>query len=507
MHDRATPHHVANLVAPVLAVALATGVLAGGSTPGDDCAIALPAVVGMNGPVNMFSMLGSSDIPANGSCAYLNWTSATRDAWWNFTAPIDGGSLSLDFCASNYDTSVVIYEGDCGALTRVACDDDSCAPAGPVYQSKISDLPVSGGDVYIRVGGYGGAAGNAAFVMGFVPFGSVRAWGDASAVSSLPADLGPVIAVAAGSSHALAIRSDGTVRAWGFNCCGQTNVPADLGPVKAIAAEGWQSMALRRDGVVRAWGFNSYGQSNVPSDLGPVTAISSGGEFSSALTAAGAVRVWGTSYDGVQAIPAGMGAVRAISAGSYHMLAIRSDGTVAAWGGNGYGQTNVPVGLGPVTAVAAGTGHSLALMPDGSVRGWGSNNYGQITPPALLGPVTKIAANGAVNASVDARGRVCRWGKFVHEAWGGGTVVTPTPNDLGPAVDVSISEAFCIAVTLTNPCSGDLDLSGGVDGADLGVLLSSWGPAPAGASTDVNHDGVVDGADLGAMLANWGGCR
>jgi len=39
------------------------------------------------------------------------------------------------------------------------------------------------------------------------------------------------------------------------------------------------------------------------------------------------------------------------------------------------------------------------------------------------------------------------------------------------------------------------------------VLLSSWGPAPAGASTDVNHDGVVDGADLGAMLANWGGCR
>jgi hypothetical protein len=50
---------------------------------------------------------------------------------------------------------------------------------------------------------------------------------------------------------------------------------------------------------------------------------------------------------------------------------------------------------------------------------------------------------------------------------------------------------------------GDLNGDGVVDGADLGILLSNWGPCD-GCPADLNGDGVVDGADLGILLSNWG---
>jgi hypothetical protein len=55
--------------------------------------------------------------------------------------------------------------------------------------------------------------------------------------------------------------------------------------------------------------------------------------------------------------------------------------------------------------------------------------------------------------------------------------------------------------------SGDLNLDGTVDGADLSILLSAWGvveEGSAGEIADVTGDGVVDGADLAILLGNWG---
>jgi hypothetical protein len=53
---------------------------------------------------------------------------------------------------------------------------------------------------------------------------------------------------------------------------------------------------------------------------------------------------------------------------------------------------------------------------------------------------------------------------------------------------------------------GDLNDDGEVNGADLSILLASWGPCPpkAACPADLNGDGVVNGADLGILLANWG---
>jgi hypothetical protein len=45
-----------------------------------------------------------------------------------------------------------------------------------------------------------------------------------------------------------------------------------------------------------------------------------------------------------------------------------------------------------------------------------------------------------------------------------------------------------------------------VNGADLGILLSQWGPNTPLTESDLNKDGFVNGADLGIMLSFWGAC-
>jgi len=74
-----------------------------------------------------------------------------------------------------------------------------------------------------------------------------------------------------------------------------------------------------------------------------------------------------------------------------------------------------------------------------------------------------------------------------------------------------IADAFAAVVaagkTVREPCSGDLDRSGTVDGADLAAVLGAWSSAgDPGIPGDANGDGFVDGADLAVVLGNWGGC-
>jgi alpha-tubulin suppressor-like RCC1 family protein len=84
-------------------------------------------------------------------------------------------------------------------------------------------------------------------------------------------ELSDVTAIAAGEYHSLALKSDGTVWAWGYNACGQlgdgittsTNIPVqvkELRDVTAIAAGKYHSLALKSDETVWAWGENYNGQ-------------------------------------------------------------------------------------------------------------------------------------------------------------------------------------------------------------------------------------------------------
>jgi hypothetical protein len=61
----------------------------------------------------------------------------------------------------------------------------------------------------------------------------------------------------------------------------------------------------------------------------------------------------------------------------------------------------------------------------------------------------------------------------------------------------------------TCECLGDILGDGRIDGADLGAVLSYWGPAtssPTSQACDIDKNGVVNGADLGILLSNWGTC-
>ncbi|HMN97215.1 MAG TPA: CotH kinase family protein [Phycisphaerales bacterium] len=61
------------------------------------------------------------------------------------------------------------------------------------------------------------------------------------------------------------------------------------------------------------------------------------------------------------------------------------------------------------------------------------------------------------------------------------------------------------AAPICSVVPGDLNGDGIVDGADLGILLGSWGPCAecADCPADLNGDCAVDGADLGVLLGAW----
>ena len=239
--------------------------------------------------------------------------------------------------------------------------------------------------------------------------------------------LSGVIAITqGGGGYAMALKSDGTVWAWGYNPSGQLgdgtttdrHAPVQvlgLSNVIAIASGSYHSLALKSDGTVWAWGSNYHNQlgngttDGIPSPtptqvrfldfvLSDVIAIATAGNHSLALKDNGTVWAWGnngngqlgdgTTTNGSFPKPVlGLGNVIAIATTDEHSLALKSDGTVWAWGYNGHGQLgdgtdtdrHAPgqvLGLSGVIAIASGDSHSLALKSDGTVWGWGSNyNY------------------------------------------------------------------------------------------------------------------------------------
>jgi trimeric autotransporter adhesin len=125
-----------------------------------------------------------------------------------------------------------------------------------------------------------------------------------------PEGLSNVVALAAGSGHTLALNRDGTVFGWGGNLVGEATGTPNLNPtnsftsgmvtidgkvlknVVSIAANTGYSMALKSDGTVVAWGHihNDYRTpATVPAGLSNVVAIAAGQFYSLAITTNAAV--------------------------------------------------------------------------------------------------------------------------------------------------------------------------------------------------------------------------
>jgi alpha-tubulin suppressor-like RCC1 family protein len=268
--------------------------------------------------------------------------------------------------------------------------------------------------------------------------------------------LSNIVAVSAGINQGLALRSDGTVWAWGSNQYGQlgngttgqsqptpTQVTGLTGVTK-IAAGGLFSLALRSNGTVWAWGYNQDGElgngttsnSSVPlqvSSLSRVTMIAAGSDSSLAvrtniLTGRQSVLAWGSNTAGelgdgthtARSTPVGVTGIGApgisgITAGDGFSLALGTDGSVWGWGADGYSQlgdspnppgTPVPVrtiapGSG-ITQLAAGVNHALALKSNGTVLAWGNNQNGGLgngTTYTSSGPVQVTGLSGAAQVS------------------------------------------------------------------------------------------------------------
>jgi hypothetical protein len=94
--------------------------------------------------------------------------------------------------------------------------------------------------------------------------GTILAWGfNSYGQTNIPPALNNVVAVAAGGGDSMALQANGRVLEWGANEFNQTNIPAGLTNVVAIALSTFtpnHSLALKSDGTVIAWGDNLSGE-------------------------------------------------------------------------------------------------------------------------------------------------------------------------------------------------------------------------------------------------------
>ncbi len=215
---------------------------------------------------------------------------------------------------------------------------------------------------------------------------------------------GKVTKMAAGMGHSLALLEDGTVWAWGDNQFGQLgdgtlidrNVPVPVqgfdGPVLSIAAGDNHSMALQENGRVYTWGANDKRQIGTSRSFVYTAECPQGRyesdqreeSFSIAKFVVTRLSAAGCDYN-----PVILEDIVAIAAGDSHSLAMAAGGPVYSWGNRNHGQLgreyistrwinpveNLP---GTPRAISAGTEFSLALLNDGTVWGWGRNHLRQI---------------------------------------------------------------------------------------------------------------------------------
>lgn len=244
-------------------------------------------------------------------------------------------------------------------------------------------------------------------------------------VAGLPAD---VVQVAGGYDTGYALRANGTVWVWGTNGgsfgngsygtgCDQSPVGAGcraLTPVQvpgltgvvSISATWNATFAVKSDGTVWAWGHNGAGQLGIGTFGGPACDTN--------VLAPNCIALSPTQIPGLT------GVAEVVHGGAAATYALKTDGTVLSWGFNGAGQLGNgttgdcstpdgpdcvqpspgPVsGLTDVTDVAAGANHGLALRSDGSVWTWGSNAFGQIGGDALWSDVpTRLAGVSGASA-------------------------------------------------------------------------------------------------------------
>ncbi len=240
--------------------------------------------------------------------------------------------------------------------------------------------------------------------------GTVVGWGNPADSRTNVPDSNDIVAIAAGQEFTLALKEDGSIIGWGRDNRRQiTDIPLENDFV-AIAAGHWHGLAIRDDGSAVGWGYNADGSNQATAPTGYDFMAIGGGAFHSAAVrgdgTTGSINVWGTPYWGLPNVPEGSDFI-AVDCGYFHGLALRADGTLAAWGGGADGQSEIPPEVGGVgdayEAIASGNEFNAALKADGSLVAWGNDYDGQTNPPEGNSFVA-IAAGSATGFAISEPG-------------------------------------------------------------------------------------------------------
>ncbi|XP_041797320.1 probable E3 ubiquitin-protein ligase HERC6 [Chelmon rostratus] len=246
--------------------------------------------------------------------------------------------------------------------------------------------------------------------------------------------LGAVVSVACGQDHSLALSASGQVFSWGAKEDGQRGVPLDLlhnshrpsqvpiplpVPVIQVACGNSHSLALTKGGDVLSWGLNSHGQLGLGREVSlqytpvlvralsgvAVTQISAGATHTLFLTLPGLVYCCGANKSGqlglnrvdetgrfnICMVPALRPlAVSSISCGEAHSAVLTKDGEVFTFGEGRHGQLGhsssadelkprLVEGVdGPASQISCGRRHTLVLGSSGQLWAFGNGAKGQI---------------------------------------------------------------------------------------------------------------------------------
>ncbi len=264
--------------------------------------------------------------------------------------------------------------------------------------------------------------------------------------------LSNVIAIAAGGNHSLALKSDGTVWAWGENGNGELGIgtnDTNLHPipvqvtalttrVTAIGAGDFHNMVLKADGTVWLWGYNYNGQvgDNTTTDryspvritqFSNVTAISAGALSSMAQTRSGAVWIWGYPYDKVPAQVPGLTGVTSMATGFAYSLALKSDHTLWSISATSGLQASQVSGISNVTSITIGGQFVTVALANGTVWSVGNDFGGDLGDGTTnntsnwnfvqaigIGDAVQVQAGQITGMALGSDGRVWGWGDNTH---------------------------------------------------------------------------------------------
>jgi hypothetical protein len=237
--------------------------------------------------------------------------------------------------------------------------------------------------------------------------------------------------VSAGAYYTVAVRSDGTVRAWGLNGNGELDGSANktahpapeqvpgLSGITQVATDGFHTLALRPDGTVWSWGTNDHGE------VGD-----------------------GTTATRFSPVPLSLAAVTQIAAGSATSAAIRSDGTLLTWGDDNSGGLGTSaccrLSVNPVPAPAAGLTF-VSQIAFGEMYGLALS-----TLPAGLVPVPSVIGDTQARASQDLQAAGLALGTA-------GSALDPTCNNIGtvlsqrPAAGSYAPRGTHVSITIGKP--------------------------------------------------------